>query len=78
MKKKATIKDIKNLVKVLKKHKVKEPYYLKIDPKECFDLLGVKPTKGVINLDTIRRGVKFLENETKKNLEKDYGVKKTI
>lgn len=38
-----------------------------------------KPMKGdSINLDTIRRGVKFLENETNKNLEKDFGVKKTI
>lgn len=80
MKKKATVEDIKNLVKVLKKHKVKGPYYLKMEnPKECFDLLGVKPIKGdVINLDTVRKGVKFLHNETKKNLEKDFGVKKTI
>jgi len=38
-----------------------------------------KPIKGtVINCDTIRRGVKFLENRTKINLEKDFGVKKTI
>ena len=38
-----------------------------------------KPIKGdIINLNTIRKGVKFLENETKKNLEKDFGVKKTI
>ena len=80
MKQKANVKDIKNLVKVLKKHKVKEPYYLEMEnPKECFDLLGVKPKKGeYINLDTVRKGVKFLQNETKKNLEKDFGVKKTI
>ena len=38
-----------------------------------------KPVKGdIINLDTIRRGVRFLSNETKKNLEKDFGAKKTI
>ena len=80
MKKKATVKDIKNLVKVLKEHKVEGPYYLEIEnPKECFDLLREKPVKGdVINLDTIRRGAKFLLNETKKNLKKDFGVKKTI
>jgi len=78
MKKKATVKDIKNMVKVLEEHKVTKPYYLKIEnPKECFDLLGVKPTKnGFINLDTVRRGVKFLENATKRNLKKDFGVKK--
>jgi hypothetical protein len=38
-----------------------------------------KPIKGdIINLDTIRKGVKFLENETKRNLKKDFGAKKTI
>ena len=38
-----------------------------------------KPVKGdIINLDTLGKGVIFLSNETKKNLEKDFGAKKTI
>lgn len=38
-----------------------------------------KPIKGdIINLDTIRKGVKFLKNRTKINLEKDFGVKRTV
>lgn len=38
-----------------------------------------KPIKGdIINLDTIRKGVKFLENRTKISLEEALGVKKTI
>ena len=84
MKKKATVKDIKNLVKELEKQKLRQDVNGTIpieteNPKECFDLLREKPIKGdVINLDTIRKGVKFLSNETKKNLEKDFGVKKTI
>ena len=84
MKKKATVKDIKNLVKELEKQKLRQDVNGTIpieieNPRECFDLLGVKPIKGdVINLDTIRKGVKFLSNETKKNLEKNFGVKKTI
>ena len=80
MKKKAIVEDIKCMVKILEKHKVKGSYYLKMEnSRECFDLLGVRPKKGeYINLDTVRRGVKFLENRTKINLKKDLGVKKTI
>ena len=117
MKKKATVEDIKDLVKILKKNKVKGPYYVEIEnPKEFFDLFeGIKPaprytrvfknitykerekiqkkivkdmqkatdkrelTKGtVINCDTIRKGVKFLQNETKKNLKKDLKREKML
>ena len=103
IKQKATVEDIKNLVKELEKHKVKKPYYLKMEnPKECFDLLGVtykerekiqkkivkdmqkatdkrEPIKGtIINCDTIRKGVKFLENEMYRHMEEDLEVKKTI
>ncbi len=79
MKRKATIKDIKNLVKVLKEHKVKEPYYVEIEnPTECFDLLGVKPKGTIINLDTLKKGVRCLLDNMSRNYEKDFEVKKTI
>jgi len=41
MKKKATIEDIKNLVKILKKHKVTKPYYIDVEKTtEVYDLLS--------------------------------------
>ena len=50
MKQKATVEDIKELVKVLRKYKVPEPYYIRVEnPKEGGDPLeGWKPVGDII------------------------------
>ena len=56
MKKKATVEDIKKLVKVLLKYKVPKPYYIKVEnPKEGDDPLeGWKPVGDIIYKGDIR------------------------
>ena len=54
---KATCKDIENMVKILKKHKVKEPYYVKLNIVDgaipLSDIANVYPTLSPLARDSV-------------------------
>ena len=54
---KATCKDIENMVKILKKHRVKEPYYVKLNMIDgaipLSDIANVYPTLSPLARDSV-------------------------
>ena len=56
-KKIATCKDIENMIKILKKHRVKEPYYVKLNIIDgaipLSDLTNVYPTLSPLYRDSV-------------------------
>ena len=66
-KKKVTCKDIENMVKILKEHEVKEPYYVRLNIIDgdilLSDLANVYPTSSPFYRDSV--GTEELNEDTR-------------